>query len=306
MGRISGLRKLHHQAEFHRPAGEARPELIGQEVRGSALRLLSGQIPPPGDGKELVTAGLSHAILVHEDKSVVGKVRDRPVAGRHHGGLLYELEGARMFPKKRLDRPRMRTARVRAGGGFQQGEKILPGADNEAVVRYAFYIGEPAVGQREPDPDPARAGIRRVVRDERIARPVRKAHDHANRTAPEMSGLGELRRFGPRHERPLAHDALRMSHPMPWFDGRIAHHCFEDLFCKALVRGILRAHGCGPYRARCENHGTERKLLKHWETTSHGCTASLWNGDCAGGSITRPRQRRDVVSRPTHNGSGMT
>src|SRR5467141_4126012 len=104
VGRVAGVGKLHHQAEPDRSIREARPELLGEEIRRHGLRLVIAQVALRGDGKELVTPGLFHAILVHEDESVVGKVRRGAEARRDHGGALHELQRPGMRPEERLDR----------------------------------------------------------------------------------------------------------------------------------------------------------------------------------------------------------
>ena len=120
------------------------------------------------NGKELVTPGLFHAILVHEDESVVGKVRGGAVARGSHGVVLHELHRAGMRGEEGFDRPRMRLAWIGRVGRLQEREKLFTRADGEAVVRLPFDVGQSAARQLESNRHSARTGVVRVVRDEGV------------------------------------------------------------------------------------------------------------------------------------------
>src|SRR5258708_12451575 len=72
-----------------------------------------------------------------------------------------------------------------------------------------------------------------------------------------MCGLRELRRAGQWHESALAHDSLRMSHPIARLRSRVLRHGLEDLLPEALVLRLRAA------RAQCDRGEERRTFLRN-------------------------------------------
>src|SRR6202451_1076192 len=186
------------------------------------------------DGKNLVTPRLLQPVLVHENERVVGKEPLSTVDGRYYLGFLHEFQCQRMCAEKRLDRPWVRLAGIGGNSGFLQSEKVLTGANHEAVMRKRDNIGSPAAGKIKANRHSTRAGVRRVIGSGRVGRGIREANGYGHRRPAKKSVFRESRRIFRGHERSLAYDAFGVSNTIAGF-GPPLHHGVEDLLGEALA-----------------------------------------------------------------------
>jgi len=122
-----------------------------------------------------------------------------------------------------------------ASAAFRSGEKLFT-VPTAKRCGPPFDVGQSAAWQRESNRHSARTRVVRVVRDEGVAEPSENRIVTGTEPPWEMSAFESFPRR-PMAERSLAHDSLRMSHPIagsfpgpaPWL---------EDLLGETLVIAI--------------------------------------------------------------------
>ncbi len=140
-----------------------------------------------------------------------------------------------MSAEKHFNGPGVRLAGIGRGDGLLKREKLFTGADSEAIVRQRDDIGFPVAREMESNRQATWTGVRRIVRDGRVRRPVREANGDGHRSSLEMRGFGNGRCVFRGCERSLADNPLGMDRAITRLASRQTNHKVEDLLGDILV-----------------------------------------------------------------------
>src|SRR5215467_327915 len=144
--RISRVRELDNHAVLNGAGRKTCLQLFVEKIRSLCLGIRRAQGLLAGCRQELIASRSLHSLFVDEDEGIVGEEGLGAVARGYRGGLLYELQREGMGTDERLDRPRMRLARVGRNDGLLQGQEIFAGSDHKPVVRQGDDIRLSAAG----------------------------------------------------------------------------------------------------------------------------------------------------------------
>src|SRR5262245_31549427 len=112
---------------------------------------------------------------------------------------------------------------------FLKREKLFAAADHETVVRNRDNIGQLPAWEIESDRHPTRAGVGRVIRNERIRSAIRESNCYGRRRSLKISGFGKGHGVARWRKRSLAYEAFRMDEAIAGFISRNLEHGFENL-----------------------------------------------------------------------------